>query len=141
MRRAEAASDVRAAGAGGQAAPGREDRFLPEERNTVLFVGYQAGGTRGRALLEGADEIKVHGQYVRVRARVEQIQGLSAHADYHEMLQWLSASELSPRHVFVTHGEPASADAFRRRLKDTFGWEVSVPEMGETVALGAGGGS
>ena len=141
MRRAEAAPDVRAAGAGGQAAPGQQDRFLPEERNTVLFVGYQAGGTRGRALLEGADEIKVHGQYVRVRARVEQIQGLSAHADYHEMLQWLSASELSPRHVFVTHGEPASADAFRRRLKDTFGWEVSVPEMGETVALGAGGGS
>ncbi len=111
-------------------------RFLPEEKNRILFVGYQGAGTRGRSLVDGMDEIKLHGQYVRVRAKVSQIQGLSAHADYSEMIEWLRASSLSPRRVFVTHGEPAAADAFRRRLKDTFGWDVRVPEMGEAALLG-----
>jgi metallo-beta-lactamase family protein len=110
-------------------------RFLPEEKNTVLFVGYQAAGTRGRALIDGTDEVKLHGQYVPVRARVAQVQGLSAHADYRELLDWLAASKLSPRGVFVTHGEPAAADAFRRRLRDTFGWDVVVPELGASLAL------
>lgn len=110
-------------------------RFLPEEKNTVLFVGYQAAGTRGRSLVEGTDELKIHGQYVPVRARVVPVQGLSAHADYREMVDWLGASKVSPRRVFVTHGEPASADAFRRRLRDSFGWDAAVPEMGERFAL------
>jgi metallo-beta-lactamase family protein len=112
-------------------------RFLPEERNTVLFVGYQATGTRGRSLVDGTDERKMHGQYVQVRARarVVQVQGLSAHADYREMVDWLEASKVSPRRVFVTHGEPASADAFRRRLRDSLGWDATVPEMGERLAL------
>ena len=110
-------------------------RFLPEEKNTVLFVGYQGAGTRGRSLVDGTDELKIHGQYVPVRARVVQVPGLSAHADYREMIDWLSASKLSPRRAFVTHGEPASADAFRRRLKDTFGWDVVVPEMGAKHTL------
>lgn len=103
-------------------------RFLPDERSAVLMVGYQAAGTRGRALVEGADELKIHGQYVPVRARVVQIQGLSAHADYAEMLGWLRKSALSPRRAFVTHGEPAAADAFRRRLRDDLGWDAVVPE-------------
>lgn len=103
-------------------------RFLPGERNTVLIVGYQASGTRGRALADGADEVKIHGQYVAVKARVVQVQGLSAHADYREMIGWLAAGKLAPRRVFVTHGEPAAADAFRRRLRDTFGWDVTVPD-------------
>jgi len=108
-------------------------RFLPGEKNQILLVGYQAAGTRGRSLLDGAEELKIHGQYVRVRARISQIQGLSAHADYAEMSEWLSASKLSPRRVFVTHGEPAAADAFRRRLKESFGWNARVPETGECV--------
>jgi metallo-beta-lactamase family protein len=107
-------------------------RFLPDERNAVLFTGYQASGTRGRSLIDGADEIKLYGQYVRIRARVLQIQGLSAHADYSEMIEWLRSSELAPRRVFVTHGEPAAADAFRRRLIETFGWSVTVPEDGSS---------
>jgi metallo-beta-lactamase family protein len=111
-------------------------RFLPEEKHHVLLVGYQSAGTRGRALLDGADELKIHGQYVRVRARVSQLEGLSAHADYAEMLEWLRSSRISPQRVFVTHGEPAAADAFRRRLEETFGWNVLVPEMGMTVSLG-----
>jgi len=110
-------------------------RFLPGERNTVLFVGYQAAGTRGRALVEGADEIKLFGEYVPVKARVAQLEGLSAHADYAELIAWLESAKLSPNRVFVTHGEPAAADAFRRRLRDTFGWDAVVPDDGSTWAL------
>jgi metallo-beta-lactamase family protein len=110
-------------------------RFLPEEKNTVLFVGYQPPGTRGHSLVSGADEIKLHGQYVVVRARVKQVEGLSAHADYREMLDWLAASNLSPRQVFVTHGEPAASDAFRRRLEETFAWPVVVPDHGSRHEL------
>jgi metallo-beta-lactamase family protein len=110
-------------------------RFLPDPASTVLLVGYQAAGTRGRSLIDGVDELKIHGQYVTIRARITQIQGLSAHADYAEMLDWLSRSELSPKRVFVTHGEPSAADAFRRRLSERFGWQVEVPEQGSAFAL------
>jgi metallo-beta-lactamase family protein len=110
-------------------------RFLPDERNHVLFVGHQAVGTRGRSLVDGAEELKMHGQYVRVRARISQIQGLSAHADYAELIAWLKASGIAPRHVFVTHGEPAAADALRRRLQEELGWKAETPEMAEVVHL------
>src|SRR6266542_52813 len=103
-------------------------RFLPDEKNAVLFVGYQAAGTRGRALVEGTDELKIFGQYVSVRARVVQVEGLSAHADYAELIEWLRPAKLAPRRVFVTHGEPSAADALRRRLHDAFGWNTVVPE-------------
>jgi len=111
-------------------------RFLPDERSTILFVGFQAAGTRGRSLVDGASELKLLGQYVPVRARIVQLEGLSAHADYSEMIDWLRASKLAPRSVFVTHGEPAAADAFRRRLREAFGWNARVPEIGETVEVG-----
>ncbi len=111
-------------------------QFLPDPRTTLLFVGYQADGTRGRALVEGADEIKIHGEYVPVKARVVRIDGLSAHADYRELLEWLEASPISPQRAFVTHGEPASADAFRRRLEDQLGWDAVVPDLGSTWTVG-----
>lgn len=111
-------------------------RFLPDERATVLFVGFQASGTRGRTLVEGTDELKLLGGYVPVRARVVRLDGLSAHADHAELIAWLRASHLSPRRVFVTHGEPSAADAFRRRLRESLGWDARVPEAGETVELG-----
>lgn len=110
-------------------------RFLPDERTTVLFAGFQAAGTRGRSLVDGADEVKLHGRYVPVRARVEQLHGLSAHADYPELLGWLGEGEISPRRAFVTHGEPAAADALRRRLGGRFGWEAVVPEHGSRWTL------
>ncbi len=110
-------------------------RFLPDERSTILFVGFQAAGTRGRSLVDGASELKLLGQYVPVRARIVQIEGLSAHADYAEMIDWLRISKLAPRSTLVTHGETAAADAFRRRLHETFGWNVRVPEVGETVVV------
>ena len=112
-------------------------RFLPDERSTILFVGYQAAGTRGRSLVDGAAELKLLGQYVPVRAQITHLDGLSGHADYAELIEWLRAGQLAPRGVFVTHGEPSSSDAFRRRLRDAFGWSARVPELGETVALEA----
>jgi metallo-beta-lactamase family protein len=110
-------------------------RFLPDPKNAVLFVGYQAPGTRGRSLVDGTDELKIHGQYVPVRAQVLQVPGLSAHADYRELLEWLGKSAISPRQVFVTHGDPPAADAFRRRLRDHLGWEAVVPADGSTWTL------
>lgn len=111
-------------------------RFLPDPRSCILFVGFQAAGTRGRTLVDGADELKLLGEYVPVRARVVQIDGLSAHADYAELLGWLRASAIAPAKVFVTHGEPSASDALRRRLRDELGWDARVPEVGETVHLG-----
>ena len=110
-------------------------RFLPDERSTVLFVGYQASGTRGRTLIDGAHELKLLGQYVPVRARIAQLDALSAHADSAELIAWLAASRLTPRRVFVTHGEPSASDALRRRLHETFGWDALVPELGQSLAL------
>ncbi len=110
-------------------------RFLPDERSTVLLVGYQAAGTRGRQLAEGTDELKIHGQYVPVKAKIVQIEGLSAHADYREIIDWLRASAIAPKHVFVTHGEPQAADALRRRLGDELHWNASVPSLGDVGVL------
>jgi metallo-beta-lactamase family protein len=110
-------------------------RFLPDPRSTVLLVGYQAAGTRGHTLASGAYELKLLGGYVPVRAKVATIDALSAHADHRELIAWLRASGLSPREVFVTHGEPAATDAMRRRLVETFGWRATVPELGESYEL------
>ena len=110
-------------------------RFLPDPRNTVLLVGYQSSGTRGRSLADGAQELKIHGQYVPVRAQVRRIDGLSAHADYSEIIAWLRESGVHPRRTFVTHGEPAAADALRRRLKDELGWETLVPDHASSYPL------
>lgn len=110
-------------------------RFLPEPHNTVLFTGFQAAGTRGRSLVDGASHLKMFGRYIPVRAHIRELGGLSAHADYQEMLDWLGRGTLNPRGVWVTHGEAASADAFRRRLRERFGWEARVPADGERVEL------
>ena len=112
-------------------------RFLPDPSTLVLTVGYQAAGTRGRALLDGATELKLSGQYVSVRARVAQIQALSAHADAGELIAWLRKSDLAPRRVFVTHGEPAPAAALRDRIESELAWNAVVPEDGSSWKLDA----
>jgi len=104
-------------------------RMLPDFRNTVIMVGYQAGGTRGRKLLNGDKSIKIFGIDTEVKAQVEEIDTLSAHADYRELIQWLKQSpDLQPKQVFIVHGEPEAADAFRLHLKDQLGWTAHVPD-------------
>ncbi len=109
--------------------------FAPDARNTVLFAGYQAGGTRGAAMVAGAGAVKIHGEYVPVRAEVAHIDNLSGHADYAEILDWLRCFDAPPRRVFVTHGEPDAADSMRRHIAENLGWDVYVPEYLERVAL------
>ncbi len=105
--------------------------FAPDERTLILFTGFQAAGTRGAALLAGADTIKIHGEWVPVRAQVLQLHGTSSHADYRELVAWLAGSPRVPRRVFVTHGEPAASDALRQHLRRALDAEVTVPEQGE----------
>lgn len=107
---------------------------LPDPLCTVLFVGFQAGGTRGRRLKDGEKEIKIHGEMVPVKAEIASITGLSAHADYEETLRWLSTLARPPRKIFVTHGEPEAAAALARRLEDK-GLPAHVPDLGERVDL------
>jgi metallo-beta-lactamase family protein len=111
--------------------------FASDPRNMILLPGFQAAGTRGAALAAGASEIKVHGEYVPVRAEVVKMDGMSAHADYAGILQWLRGFKRAPRRTFVTHGEPAAADEMRRRIEETLGWRVSVPQDGEKLVLRA----
>lgn len=109
--------------------------FGPHAESTIVLAGFQAGGTRGAAILAGAEEVKIHGSYVPIRAEVVALGNLSAHADCDEIMGWLKAFEKAPRRTFVTHGEPAAADALRLRIQDELGWDVHVPEHLETVEL------
>lgn len=113
----------------------RLKRYAPDHRSTIVMAGYQAGGTRGAALLRGADTIKIHGQFVPVRAEVVELDMLSAHADQHELLRWLGAFESAPSECFVVHGEANSADFFRRKITEQMGWSARVPEHLESVEL------
>ena len=109
--------------------------FAPDARNMIVLPGFQAAGTRGASLAAGATEIKIHGDYVPVRAEVVKMDSMSAHADYTEILEWLRGFKRPPKHTFVTHGEPSAADEMRRRIEETLGWTVSVPEYGHKAAL------
>jgi metallo-beta-lactamase family protein len=109
--------------------------FAPDSRNMILLPGFQAAGTRGASLASGAREVKIHGAYVPVGAEVVQLECMSAHADYAEILDWLRGFRRAPRRTFVTHGEPAAADELRRRIEETFRWKVTVPDYGESVVL------
>jgi metallo-beta-lactamase family protein len=125
--------------ASGMATGGRVLHHLrtvaPDHRSSIVFVGFQASGTRGDALVTGADEIKVFGRYLPVKADVHHLHGLSAHADRRELLEWLGSGRLAPRRAFVVHGEAAAADAFRRRLRDQLGWRAEVPLQGQSFDL------
>lgn len=108
---------------------------LPHRNNTVLFIGYQAEGTRGRAILEGTPTVKIHGEQVPVRASIENISGFSAHADYNEILAWLMGFNRPPVKTFIVHGEPGSSTALAERIEHTLGWDVAVPACNETVSI------
>ena len=125
--------------ASGMATGGRVLHHLhalaPDARNTILFTGFQAAGTRGRALVEGAPSIKLFGEYVPVRAEIAMIETLSAHADYAEILDWLGAFQAPPRRTFLTHGEPDAADALRLRITEALHWDCVVPDYLQSVEL------
>jgi metallo-beta-lactamase family protein len=109
--------------------------YAPDAKNTILFAGFQAGGTRGAAMVGGADSVKIHGQYVPVRAAVKNLEMLSAHADSDEILRWLRQFKKSPRTTFITHGEPAASEALRHRIEEELGWPCVVPDHGQMVEL------
>jgi metallo-beta-lactamase family protein len=108
--------------------------YAPDARNTILFAGFQAAGTRGAALVGGSEAVKIHGAYVPVRAEVANLDTLSAHADRGQLLAWLGALR-TPKRVFVTHGEPVAADALRLAIEERHGWPVTVPEYLESRKL------
>lgn len=109
--------------------------FGPDPRNAILFVGYQAGGTRGRALVEGARSLRIHGEDVPIRAEVASVGSLSAHADSAETLGWLRHFKKPPRETFLVHGEPDALDGLRRLVREEMSWNVSVAEHRQRVEL------
>ncbi|GAB3466104.1 MBL fold metallo-hydrolase [Massilia terrae] len=109
--------------------------FAGDPRNSIEFVGFQAGGTRGAAMVAGATAIKIFGEYVPVRAHVGHIDNLSAHADADEIMRWLGHFLRPPACTFVTHGEPAAADALRHRIEEELHWNCRVPEYLESQEL------
>lgn len=86
-------------------------------------------------MLNGASEVKIHGQMIPIRARVENLEALSSHADYVELLQWLKGFQHAPKQVFLTHGEPEAAESFKGKIESALGWNVTVPHYLETVTL------
>ncbi|MBT8183996.1 MAG: MBL fold metallo-hydrolase, partial [Eudoraea sp.] len=102
---------------------------------TVLLVGYQAEGTRGRQLLEGAQEIKFFGKYYPVKAKIAHLESLSAHADQQELLDWAGDIKNIPERVYLIHGEPTALDAFSEKIMDMYGWQVHIPKLGEVQEL------
>jgi len=110
-------------------------RLLPDENATVVFVGYQAAGTTGRRVQDGEKQVKILGQWVPVRCKLEKIGGFSAHADWKEVVRWLEGMPTPPKKVFVTHGEPEAAEAMANRIRERFGWAIEAPQYGEKFEL------
>jgi metallo-beta-lactamase family protein len=110
-------------------------QMLPNPKHTVIMVGYQAIGTRGRALVDGAAQVKMHGELVPVNARVEQISEFSVHADSTELIAWLATAKEAPTNVFVVHGEAGVAESFSDMVSQKLGWKSRAPKDGDRVAL------
>jgi metallo-beta-lactamase family protein len=108
---------------------------LPDPRNAVLFVGFQAAGTRGRQLIEGAPQVKMFGRFVPVQARVEKLNAMSAHADAAEIVRWLRTFPKAPSVTYLVHGEPPAQVALKARIERELGWNVRIPEYGEKVGV------
>ncbi len=110
-------------------------RRISDHRNTVLFIGFQAEGTKGRLLVEGIKEIKIHGKHYPVEAKIEYLDALSCHADYEEILQWLQNFQHPPERVFLVHGESSASQSLAEKIRESYGWNVHVPTYLETVDL------
>lgn len=110
-------------------------RYAPNPKNTVLFAGFQAAGTRGAAMVSGAKSVKIHGEEIPISAEVQNLSMLSAHADADEIMRWLGGFERPPTATFVTHGEPAAATALKSRIEHELGWACRAPQHLESVSL------
>jgi len=125
--------------ASGMATGGRVLHHLkalgPDRRNTIVFAGYQAGGTRGARLLSGERSIRIHGEDVTINAEVVSLPGMSAHADAGQLVQWLATAPKPPRGVYLNHGEAGPADALRQRIERELGWSATVPRLGQSVVI------
>jgi len=111
------------------------ERCLPDHRNTVLMVGFQAAGTRGQIIQSGAESVKMYGHEVRIRARIESVENLSAHADYGEILGWLGKFQKAPEKTFLVHGEPRAAEALGQKITQQLRWDVTIPTYLQKVEL------
>lgn len=125
--------------ASGMATGGRVLHHLkalaPDRRNTIIFAGYQAGGTRGGRIVAGEHSIRIHGEEVAVNAEVVSLPGMSAHADAQQIVQWLATASRPPRGIYLNHGEPGPADALRQRIEGGLSWPTTVPRLGQTVEI------
>ena len=110
-------------------------QLATDHRNALVFVGFQAAGTRGEALVNGAKTVKIHGQYVPIAASVHNLSMLSAHGDANDLIHWIEQIEVAPRRVFITHGEPASADMLRRKIEEKLSWNCHIPDYLESITL------
>jgi metallo-beta-lactamase family protein len=108
---------------------------LSDPKNTVLFAGFQAEGTRGRQLIEGAPDVRIHGVQIAVRARIAKLNSMSGHADRSEIVRWLRTLPQAPRQLFLVHGEPRPMDALKVRIADQLGWDAATPQHLDTVTL------
>jgi len=107
---------------------------LPDPRTTVLVAGFQAAGTRGRTLIDGADTLRIHGRDIPVRAAIRRVDALSGHADRRELARWLTGLP-APKRTFLVHGEPPAARGMAEFLGTTLGFETTIPTIGETFEL------
>lgn len=111
--------------------------FGGDTRNTILFSGFQAAGTRGRAMIEGQRQVKIHGDWIEIRAEVADLEMLSAHADANELMQWLSGFRTPPKQTYIVHGERAASEALRQRIEADLDWKCSVAQMGKRINSGS----
>jgi metallo-beta-lactamase family protein len=111
------------------------ERYIGLPETTVIIIGYQAEGTRGRKLLEGAKDIKIHGKYYDVKANILEIESLSAHADQKGLLDWLSELKTKPTKVFLVHGENQAADELRIKIQEHYGFDCALAMLGQEVEL------
>jgi metallo-beta-lactamase family protein len=107
------------------------EKYLGDSSATILLAGYQGEGTRGRALLEGASEIKMRGKFWPVKAHISMIEGLSAHADQVELIHWLSKLKKAPSKIFIVHGEKEAAKTLSEKIKHIYGWESMIPQLNQ----------
>ncbi|MBY0109491.1 MAG: MBL fold metallo-hydrolase [Candidatus Babeliaceae bacterium] len=109
--------------------------YISDAKNTIAFVGFQAPGTKGHLLVEGLKEIRIYGTYYPVKAEIKTIEMLSAHADYNEILDWLSYFKNQPKKIFLNHGELESAGSLKKKIEERFGWSVVIPKYLESFTL------